>query len=633
MSCGLVSVFTCQIYWRLLKMSSGRLITFMFAILLVCPNAFGQVKNANDDLEINGESRDLVVLLHGFAADSNGFEDVRNVLKDNPQLANSEGFQHADIFAPDLPFGMYSVATPADVVAKLLTRIDEIWAERIARGEPYRRIVFVGHSMGALFARKLYIVANGENPEARFEPELKEALSNLGATPPDMPREWAQNVDRIILLAGMNRGWSINHHMSLWRATEMRIGVGLGHAISWFRGRFPIIFSIRRGSPFITQLRIQWLAMLAHSDEKLTGDALTVQLLGSIDDLVSPDDNIDLVTGDQFVYLDVPGSGHLSVIQMTDTPLGRGRASVFLTALGEEPEKLIKMQVFQAQIPTPKGPKVTDVVFVIHGIRDEGYWTQKIARRVIAKGKDIGRNVVSETSSYGYFPMLSFLSPGARQSKVEWLMDRYTQAKATYPDAKFSFVGHSNGTYLLAKALSDYPAVRFENIVFAGSVVHRDYEWSQYIPDQAKAVLNFVATSDWVVAFFPNALQALSVQDLGSAGHDGFEIAARHPQVYELDRQYVTGGHGAALDETTWDSIADFVLNGEFRPPPEATLSSEQASWVYYPAKVAPLVWILGAAVLLFVLWFILRMKAAQWSKTLMVVIYFWAIWAVITKV
>jgi hypothetical protein len=58
--------------------------------------------------------------------------------------------------------------------------------------------------------------------------------------------------------------------------------------------------------------------------EKPIGTAVTVQLLGTIDDLVSPDDNIDLVSGKDFVYLEVPESGHRNVIDM-DTPM-RGRS-------------------------------------------------------------------------------------------------------------------------------------------------------------------------------------------------------------------------------------------------------------------------------------------------------------------
>lgn len=35
-------------------------------------------------------------------------------------------------------------------------------------------------------------------------------------------------------------------------------------------------------------------------------------------------------------------------------------------------------------------------------------------------------------------------------------------------------------------------------------------------------MLNYVASGDWVVAFFPKAMELLGIQDIGSAGHDGF---------------------------------------------------------------------------------------------------------------
>ncbi len=154
-----------------------------------------------------------------------------------------------------------------------------------------------------------------------------------------------------------------------------------------------------------------------------------------------------------------------------------------------------------------------------------------------------------------YFPMLSFLQPGARQEKVEWFMDRYTEARATYPTAKFHFIAHSHGTYLLAKALLDYPSVRFNQVVFAGSVVQRNYQWQKFIPHRVKSVPNLVATADWVVVFFPKALQSIGIQDMGSARHDGFQVAKMQPRVIEPDT-YIVGGHGAALQEAMWDSIA-----------------------------------------------------------------------------
>ena len=167
-----------------------------------------------------------------------------------------------------------------------------------------------------------------------------------------------------------------------------------------------------------------------------------------------------------------------------------------------------------------------------------------------------------------------------RQGKVEWLLDQYVTTKSLYPDAPFYYVGHSNGTYLAASALLQCEAVRFDRIVFAGSVVRRDFAWRRLIDQgQVKRVLNYVATADWVVAIFPKALQTVNWQDLGSAGHDGFNPGLG--EVVEIE--YVPGAHAAALKEQNWNGIADFIVNdGTPRPtdlPKKRDILTKLAGW------------------------------------------------------
>ncbi len=570
----------------------------------------------------------LLVLLHGYTLDGKSLINVQKTLE------GIDSLKGADVLRPDLPLNTLSMAASSRITAELILAIDEAWRLRASNGNPYKRIVMVGHSIGGLYARKIYVAACGENAEAPFEQSLKDNLTSMGGASLKGARPWAAAVDRIVLLAGMNRGWSISHHMSVPRAVTMKMGVIFGHMLKWIYGRPPIIFSVRRGSPFITQLRIQWLAMREHTTEKgdkAAGNALTVQLLGTIDDLVSPEDNIDLISGRDFVYLEVPESGHRNVIEMDNgTPAGQKRRKALVQAFDDKGIDAARVHPADSFLSVRRD--VTDVVFVIHGIRDEGYWTRKIARRVQKAGQKRDRRIAAETSSYGYFPMLSFLRPGARQDKVEWLMDRYAEARATYPEANFHFVGHSNGTYLLAKALQDYPSVRFNQVVFAGSVVHRNYRWQDVIPDRVNSVVNFVATADWVVAFFPNALQSIGIQDLGSAGHDGFKAAQSLAGVVEPDA-YIIGGHGAALQEAMWDSIAEYTVTGQFRPPPGALRSQEQAGWVVYPAKVAPLIWGLIAGLLGWILYLLIKLRIREWKKTVVVIVYLAVIWLVLTAV
>jgi pimeloyl-ACP methyl ester carboxylesterase len=160
------------------------------------------------------------------------------------------------------------------------------------------------------------------------------------------------------------------------------------------------------------------------------------------------------------------------------------------------------------------------------------------------------------TSTYGYFAKLPFFLPWIRRRKVEWLMDTYVGVRARYPEAQCSYFGHSNGTYLVARALEDYPAACFRNVLFAGSVVRRSYEWDKFFEAaRVSKVLNMVATKDWVVALFPMGLEPLrQIFDLGGAGFGGFDqaIPGRVPEVPNLNEvRYVKGAHSAALVETS----------------------------------------------------------------------------------
>ncbi len=530
---------------------------------------------AEEIFERHPGARTLVVLVHAYTMRPASLDRVAAAVRD--QLPT------ADVLRPHLPVqNPFTTVDPNGLARALVQRITLACAEASGAGG-YAGIVLVGHSLGALILRRAFVLAWNDRSNA-----------------------WVGRVSRIILLAAMNRGWTMSHHLRPTTALVWRIAQVLGRGWELLRRRPPIIFTIRKGGRFISELQLAWLEMLERAGTGERGgtrgpDArplpLTIQLLGSVDDMVSPEDNVDLVTGSDFIYLDVPHSGHANVIEMDDSPAGRQRRGTFQSALVEDAKALGARAVHPADdIRPPRREDVTDVVFVIHGIRDVGYWTHKIARRVQAQGVREGRLFATWTSTYGYFPMLPFILPGRRREKVRWLVDQYVEAKALYPRARFAYVGHSNGTYMLARALEDYPGVRFQNVVFAGSVVRRRYPWQAAMRrGQVGAVLNYVATTDWVVACFPKLFEFLRVQDLGSAGHDGFDEAARGaPHLEQIT--YIRGQHSAALVEENWDAIVQFVLHGSLRdrpqPPAAGAAQARRRNWLVTALGCAPyLVW------------------------------------------
>jgi pimeloyl-ACP methyl ester carboxylesterase len=292
----------------------------------------------------------------------------------------------------------------------------------------------------------------------------------------------------------------------------------------------------------------------------------------------------------------------------------------------------------------PRDDKV-GVVFVVHGIRDLGFWTSKIARRVVKEARQHGQDFATETSSYGYFAMLPFLLPWLRRQKVEWLMDRYAECRARYPQAAFHFVGHSNGTYLLARALEEYPCARFERVVLAGSVIPNDFHWTRFNQKgQIGAIVNFVATSDWVLALFPKAFQRMDNVvrwvfrrrwfDLGAAGHDGFASGKGLPDVF-----FVRGGHSAALREQLWEGIAKFVVNG--KPPPAIPKDFREKKlnrfWRFI-GGIAPVPLFCIAGALIYVTYLLGTRDALlginldiEWLRTIVLVAWGWAVYRIVT--
>jgi hypothetical protein len=251
--------------------------------------------------------------------------------------------------------------------------------------------------------------------------------------------------------------------------------------------------------------------------------------------------------------------------------------------------------------------------------------------------------------------MLPFLSPYLRRDKVEWLMDQYTENLALYPNADFHYVGHSNGTYLVAKALEEYRCCQFKNIVFAGSVVPSNYKWEERIKsNQVKKILNFVATNDIVVGIFPNLFEMFPFfkQDLGGAGHKGFKFENEDNRnstrdfYYDTNKQetihqieYIVGGHGAALQEQNWNIIANFILNGTVDLESLRQLKDDlpfrrnRNLYAEILGKFTLLVWVIILSIVVSVGSLIILSSLVQiWIKSVIFILYLSVLWQVLTR-
>jgi len=506
-----------------------------------------------------GQSNELVVIVHAWTSSAAKLNHVRQAVE--------EMLPDADLLIPDYPAGVFSSADPLQITEELVRAIEAAFVTRKEQGRNYDRILLVGHSLGALFVRKAFVWASAQNQDKPGP--LRSA-----------PKEWPQFVERIILMAGTNRGWKIERrprHMPPWKWLSFWLAAKLHR---WFRVA-KLINSVRKGAPFVVNLRIQWINLVRNRKRI----PVTIQLLGTVDDIVEQEDNVDVQSGAEFIYKDVPNTGHANVIDFSGE-IGAIRQRIFVDCLRMDTKCLRSDNL----PPLKRDYSVKRVVFIMHGIRDYGFWTAEVAKHAERLGRLAGEKVKAIISGYGFFPILGFLLQPERQDNVRWFMDQFTEASARFPNARLSFIGHSNGTYLLASALQRYQACSFDRVVFAGSVVPRRFPWDRMLREnRIERIQNYVATKDWVVAIFPAVFELFRNGDLGSAGHNGFiDDEGQRDAVTFID-----GTHSAALVPENFEVLARFALGDESAVPLSKLVQPKRWTPIVICSKLCPLIWAL----------------------------------------
>jgi hypothetical protein len=384
-------------------------------------------------------------------------------------------------------------------------------------------------------------------------------LMAAGRYPEVDPRgsSWWKKVDRIVLFAAPNRG--IESRRLSWRAHwRERVALHLPHSDD---GPGRLMQDQLVGSAAVTNLRIRWIRFLASLEPKYRPNI--VQFLGRGDGLVKREDSLDFDQFSETCQIDVPGASHTDVHQVPlddDLRYYTLRAGILGTA---------------AEVPVDDIPrnKRNPVVLVVHGIRASNEtWAAQLKDLILSKAP----SSTAIPPTYRYFPMLDFALPWLRARKVRWLQDQYSTLLARYPRARFNFVGHSNGTYLLGHSLKQVPAMTFDRVTLAGSVLPREYDWdSRFSLGQVGELANHRATRDLPVAILCNLLRAFGTKDVGTAGFDGFDQAREEiKEVY-----YYSGGHSKALETDNLPHLADFTLTGKIDFP----LAKKEAT----PGKLA----------------------------------------------
>ena len=488
----------------------------------------------------------LVVAVHGFGGVS------RPGLMRLAQTA----FPGAHLIAPLYNSGKlaaFSNTSPYDIADIIEIAIDDAF-----RRYQYDRIVLIGHSMGGELLRKVYVWGAGEEDDRP---------ARRGR------HEWVDHVERFMSLASINRGWTTDpapENMPWYRRAEYAIALALANLTDTGQ----MLLSARRGAPFVADLRVQWIRLARQA----TGVQLpfVIHLLGTQDDIATTEDTKDAQAAKDFRFKSLPDTGHADIATALANELdpdGRpltSRAETILNYVTLPPDQLS----FDEPDVVEEDPNIRRIVFILHGIRDYDEWGTELQDRIRAE-LGAGSETVVLLPKYGYFPMAPFLLWNDRQEKVRWFMDYYTEALAKYPAAtQFDFIGHSNGTYILASALQTYDTLNVNDVYFAGSVVPQRYKWSDLIRNErVNRVLNIVATTDLVVGVFPRFFEQLSEWrgradnpggfDIGAAGFRGFqESGTLGGRVRDIS--FASGWHSTGVDVDDPDKLAALVHFGRY---------------------------------------------------------------------
>ena len=367
-----------------------------------------------------------------------------------------------------------------------------------------------------------------------------------------------------------------------------------------------LLLATRRGAPFIADLRVQWIR-IARQDHGSSQAKLptTIHLLGDIDDIVSREDSQDLAAAKDARFITLLNTDHQDIVTDLETNVSLPNVQIMNALCLREEELELSFDKVQEE-----DLNIKRIIYILHGIRDYGTWAERLRSVLEKELEGQGLNEVAVTPpKYGYFPMAPFILYWDRQRNVRKFMDEYTENIARYPNAEdFDFIGHSNGTYILASALQRYPTLKVRNVLFAGSVVPKGYRWRELVDaGRVSKVRNVVATGDWVVAIFPRFFEQIAeslhidsvnkgILDIGSAGFRGFDDSAKVDRARSIcDTKFVSGMHSAALD--IWDerkrsAIVAFAIHGRDEGIIGLKNADEPWGWLDHVSNMSVGVWL-----------------------------------------
>lgn len=196
------------------------------------------------------------------------------------------------------------------------------------------------------------------------------------------------------------------------------------------------------------------------------------------------------------------------------------------------------------------------VLYSVHGIETNGTWQSELSESLNLEEQKLEHL----QHQYAFFPVLSFMFPPLRWIEVNRFKQELEFLSDKFPGAEVTLIGHSFGTYLIAKSLdkiNQAKTPKFSKIILCGSVIKGSFNWESIIKKHnIKYILNDCSLSD-----FPLILsQALAI-GLGMAGRSGFK--RKYGGV--IINRYFEGGHSDFFTQDIFNSWDEFIVNGDVK--------------------------------------------------------------------
>lgn len=203
----------------------------------------------------------------------------------------------------------------------------------------------------------------------------------------------------------------------------------------------------------------------------------------------------------------------------------------------------------------PQHSKPLHVIVLVHGIRTQGVWQNRVAA-ALKKYTNVRPVIVG----FPYFDLISFWLPFFfRRGPMDRVEREIRGIMKDNPGANISVLAHSFGTYIISQLLLRRPDIQFYRLLLCGAIIDRLFTWDGLRSFPVEGVVNDVGTRDRLPA-----IAKMVSWGYGSSGTFGFRTHKVTDRYFDIDHSdFFTDQHiekhwlpyliDGKIIESSWD--------------------------------------------------------------------------------